>query len=231
MLATAGAIGLFQSIPIVSHAACLQGDTSPSCIGVYKLPMDDAVRSYVESPEQLAKYAPDLKWVPPVTYPTNPRLAWEELKQLYKGNNNDAQNNDDTEEEALLDNLRSLITSGDLSGAGVKILTVVPRITVAGRVVIRALNDATVNNGDTQNEISTPSSTSFGDLSLKAYRMEVAHAELLADLGQMDIMLGQAIKGQMGAITFAQIQILDILKDVEKDFSDMMKAIPVDFKF
>ena len=52
-----------------SNAACLPGDVSPDCIGVYKLPLDDAVSSYIDTPEHLAKNAPDLRWVPMPEYP------------------------------------------------------------------------------------------------------------------------------------------------------------------
>ena len=52
-----------------SNAACLAGDTSADCIGVYKLPLDDSVSSYIDTPEHLAKNAPDLRWVPMVEKP------------------------------------------------------------------------------------------------------------------------------------------------------------------
>ena len=96
--------------------------------------------------------------------------------------------------------------------AGTEILGVVPRITVSGRVIIGALK----NGGS--------------DLSMKAYRSEVSHTELLAKLGSCDIMIGQAIDGQLGSLTVAQIQILEELKEVDSDFSDFMKAIPEGFK-
>jgi hypothetical protein len=46
-----------------SNAACLPGDIRTDCIGVYKMPLDDAALNYVETPEQLKKFAPDLNWV------------------------------------------------------------------------------------------------------------------------------------------------------------------------
>jgi len=47
-----------MSSPKASEAACLSGDTSTECIGVYKLPLDDAVESFIDTPEHLAKMAP-----------------------------------------------------------------------------------------------------------------------------------------------------------------------------
>jgi hypothetical protein len=49
--------------PTESIAACLPGDIRSECIGVYKMPLDDAALQYVETPEQLKKFAPDLQWV------------------------------------------------------------------------------------------------------------------------------------------------------------------------
>jgi hypothetical protein len=49
--------------PAKSNAACLPGDIRSECIGVYKMPLDDASLPYVETPEQLKKFAPDLNWV------------------------------------------------------------------------------------------------------------------------------------------------------------------------
>jgi len=56
---------------ITADAACLPGDIREDCIGVYKLPMDDSSSRYVETPEKLKMYAPDLKWIPPIDYPSN----------------------------------------------------------------------------------------------------------------------------------------------------------------
>jgi hypothetical protein len=69
-------------LPTVSNAACLMGDTSPDCIGVYKMPMDDTALKYVDTPEKLKQYAPDVRWVPPVSYPKSYKEAKSELNSL-----------------------------------------------------------------------------------------------------------------------------------------------------
>lgn len=46
-----------------AEAACLSGDIREECIGVYKMPMDDEALSYVDTPEKLKRFAPDLNWV------------------------------------------------------------------------------------------------------------------------------------------------------------------------
>jgi hypothetical protein len=62
--------------PKVTHAACLTGDTDPSCIGFYKVPLDDAILKYVDTPENLARFAPGIKWV---KLPASPKTYKEAL--------------------------------------------------------------------------------------------------------------------------------------------------------
>lgn len=182
----------FQLQP--SEAACLSGDTSTECIGYYKVPIDDEVTKYVDTPENLLKFAPDLKWVPPVQYPKTYKLAREELVGL----------------QTRVQNLRSPVLKGDLIDVGTEILDIVPRITVAGRVVIRNLN-------------------SYSD-GMIAQRSEVAHSDLLINLGDIDVTIGQFIKEQNGALTVTQIEILSVLKEADANFSELMKTIPASSK-
>lgn len=178
--------------PDPSEGACLAGDTSVDCIGVYKVPLDDAVSSYISTPEQLAKYAPDLKYVPPVQYPKNYQVAKDELVDL----------------QMRVENASKQILKGELTDAGVELLALIPRITVCGRVVIQALE----NSGK--------------DFSMKVLRCEEAHTELVCALSSCDIMIGMALAGRMGAITVAQIQILEDMKDAESQFKAFIEAMP-----
>ena len=181
-------------LPQKSNAACLAGDTSIDCIGVYKVPIDDNIKYMVSTPEQLAKFAPDLRYVPPIAIPRNYVEAKDELLSLQED----------------VSKLTSLVSKGELTMAGIEILRTVPRITVTGRVVI-----ATLGKYDT--------------LSMKAYRTDVAHSELLASLGSADVMIGQSIAGQLGSITAAQIQILEELRNANENYDELVKAIPSDF--
>lgn len=191
----------------VANAACLSGDTSADCIGVYKMPIDDAALPYVETPEKLARYAPDIRWVPPVSYPSGYKEALAELCDL-------------RERCKLLD---SLVLGGKLESAGVEILGIMPRVTVAGQVVVAALLEKGISQkkGGGGNE---------GDLSMRAYRAEVAMTELLTRLGQCDIEIGQGLRGDLGALTPAQIQILSTVREANTAFEEFLKAIPGDFK-
>jgi hypothetical protein len=187
-------------LPKNANAACLMGDTSPDCIGVYKMPMDDRALGYVDTPEKLATFAPDVRYVPPVPYPKSYTEAKSELDSLQK-------------RCAALD---GLVLRGNLTEVGVEILAIIPRLTVDGRVMIQDLNDAKVISGV--------------DMSMKAYRAESAHVELLNKLGQCDILIGQALAGQLGAPAPAQIQILSDVKEANELFNEFMKSIPDDFK-
>ena len=177
--------------PRPSEAACLSGDVSPGCIGFYKLPLDDATAKYIDTPEHLAKYAPDLKWVPMTEYPKSYKAAKEELVEL----------------QAKLDTVAPMVLKGEFTEAGVLLLAITPRVTVAGRLIVRVLQKDT-------------------ELSMRAMRTEDAHLELLGSLGSADIVIGQALGGRLGSTTMSQIQILDDLRNAEREFKELMKAIP-----
>lgn len=177
-----------------SNAACLSGDTRESCIGTYKLPLDDQVASFIDTPEHLEKFAPDLKWVPPVEYPKDFQMARKELLEL----------------QTQVSNLKDVVLQGELVSAGTSLLSMVPRITVAGRVAVNSMKN-------------TPKKDEF---SMKVYRAEVAHYELLMALGSCDIIIGQGIRGDTGSITMTQIQVIKDLTDANDRFAELMNAVP-----
>jgi len=180
-----------------SNAACLPGDTSADCIGVYKVPLDTNIDEYVSTPEKLKLFAPDLRYVPPVVPPESYKDSIKELIAIYKENI----------EEKGDRRLRTTILGGNLTEVGVIILGIMPRVTVAGRVVLEELEES--------------SSSSL-------YRAEVAMEEISIGLGQIDVEILQAIKGQLGLITVAQLSILENLKEVEAAYSDLLKVIAPD---
>ena len=183
-----------------AQAACLMGDTSPDCIGIYKLPMDDAAMAYIDTPEKLRKNAPDLRWVPPVEYPKSYKDARAELNSLRQ----------------RCVGLGDVVLKGNLTEAGIELLGIFPRVTVAGRVAIRDIREAPSSQGD--------------DMSMKAYRAEVAHTELLSRLQQSDLLMGQAIAGQLGASAPAQIQILSEIREANAFFDELVQILPEELK-
>lgn len=183
--------------PSIANAACLSGDTSEDCIGIYKLPLDDEILPFIESKEKLAKYAPDLRWVPPVAYPKDYATAKVELDSFTE----------------RIQKVQDYVLKGDLKTAGTELLYIGPRVTVAGRVIIDKLNKDDQKNDSSNN------------ISMKSLRVQAAHTEFLAKLGECDVLIGQALRGELGAITPAQIQILAILKDMNNDYNDLIKTL------
>lgn len=64
---------------------------------------------------------------------------------------------------------------------------------------------------------------------MKGLRAEVVLSELVVALGQVDILLGQGMNGQLGSITAAQIQILSACTDINDLFRDLFNILPRKF--
>ena len=215
-------------------AACLGGDIRPDCIGVYKLPIDAAEMKYVDTPEKLRLYAPDLHWVPPTPYP---RTYADALRQL-------------VDQRSKLDDARDLVAGGDIERAGLALLEMIPKVGVAGIVIVRTFDDAAngernmamkfISNddmtpaksiiiGNNRNDGNNPSSTpKVTALEMKAYRIKYALDELLGYLGETDILIGQGLRGELGVSAVAQIQILNNLSDCRKGYDDLLGTVPKD---
>ena len=203
-------------------AACLSGDIQPDCIGVYKLPIDAAESPYVDTPEKLRLYAPDLRWVPPTLYPRTYAVALHQLK----------------DQRSKLDDARDLVAKGDIEKAGLTLLGVIPKVSAAGIAIVRMFDDASnsernlamkINDGTKSignndgNPSSTPKATA---LEMKAYRIKYALDELLGYLGETDVLIGQGLRGELGVSAVAQIQILNNLSDCSKGYDDLLGTVP-----
>lgn len=202
-----------------AQAACLPGDKNVDCIGVYKVPVDDRVLPYVKSPEMLKTFAPDVRWVPPVEYPTSYGDAFTKLADSR-----------DRFEKIVFDSIKT----GKLEDAGVELLGITPLVTVAGRVIVSELSGSPRKSNDwTSSSISDDDGSDgkggdqeTGDLSMKELRAEVVLSELVVALGQVDILLGQGMNGQLGSITAAQIQILSACTEINDLFRDLFNILP-----
>jgi hypothetical protein len=116
--------------------------------------------------------------------------------------------------KSLYDKLKEvnkMILKGDLTEAGVELLAMSPRVTVAGRKIIQTLE-------------------SKEEFSMKAMRVQDAHYNLMAALGGCDICIGQAIGGRLGSITAAQIMILEEVRDADQGFKELFRALPDGFE-
>eukprot|EP00978_Attheya_sp_CCMP212_P029832 scaffold107392_cov45-Attheya_sp.AAC.3 len=175
----------------VAHAACLAGDTDPSCIGIYKIPLDEEVLKYIDTPENLARFAPDIKWVKLPAYPKTYKEATAALKELAP---------------TCQEKLPELVLKGELTEAGVILLDSLPRLTLASRVVLSELEK------DDKNK-------------MRSMRAEAVFPELFIKLSQADILLGQAIRGELGVSAVAQIQILALLKDANQHWDELLPVL------
>lgn len=191
-----------------ANAACLPGDIREECIGVYKLPMDDAALPYVETPEKLRQYAPDLKFVEPIKYPINYLMAFSQLK----------------EQRQNFDAVQENIARGDIKQAGLILLDIVPKVTAAGRFIVKCYKTAANNE---RNKLSD--SDEAKTLDMKSYRIEYALNECLGYLGETDVLIGQAIRGELGVSAPAQLAILDQLGDARKEFDELLRVVPEQF--
>lgn len=202
--------------PPPSNAACLAGDTSTECIGYYKMPVvDEGDQSgYFDTAEHLSIYAPDVRWVPPVPYPVTYKLARDELVDLQK----------------RVRELPVPVLKGELVYTGTELLGIVPRITAAGRVVIRALNISSLktvpSSGGKFGIEKKKSGYSQQDFAASADEAEEAHDDLLTNLAEVDIAIGQYLRGDVGAVIATQVQILESLKEADQCFLRLMKAVP-----
>ncbi len=210
--------------PLQGRAACLYGDTSPDCIGVYKVHIDDEFLPFMDTPEKLKSFAPDVRWVQPTPYPKSYQEAVTMIKDM----------------RAQCEGLNDIVLKGELEEAGVSLLDIIPKVTVSGRVILETLQRLSQNaeqpaataTASTSTLVTTTSKARerlrrpLDNASMKSYRAESAHVELLATLGQCDVLIGQARAGQLGALTLAQIHILADIREALEHFDEMLRAIP-----
>lgn len=171
------------------QAACLSGDTSPECIGVYKVPLEEAARSeMLNSKEALERNAPGLKFVVP-TQP--PPANYSQAREVLLA-----------QREAARD-IQQVVANGKLEEAGIKLLNLVPRVTSSGRVLVEA-----------------------ADSSVRAQFLQQRLDLVIALYSEADVMMGQGLRGQMGSITVAQLNIIKQLQEAASAFDDLLQMIP-----
>jgi hypothetical protein len=201
-----------------ANAACLQGDLRTECIGVYKVPIDDGIKSYISTPEALQKWAPDLKFVDPIEYasPKSYQEAIDILKQQQYIANND---------------IKQLLLEGKLELAGKKVLYALPKITISGRYILdelesRIRNSSAAASASASASASTESSVASTSTSvideLKIERIENQYNLMNGYWGEIDIEIGQGIRGDLGVSAVAQITILSTLRDVTSSIDDFL---------
>lgn len=195
----ASAMGLLTvtTLRSSSHAACLAGDLNTDCIGVYKIPIDDRVLPYVSTPQALEKFAPDIRYVPPIASPNSVAQAWEILET----------------QRLAAEDIQQVVQAGKLEEAGIKVLNLVPKMTSSGRVVLEDSLERIA--------IAQPSSV-VGEMTMN--RLQTQWDMVVGLWGEADVMIGQGLRGEMGVSAAAQIQILRQLKDATAALDDFIAS-------
>lgn len=188
-------------IPQVALAACLPGDLSPDCIGVYKVPLGETngASSMIGTEEALKRNAPDIRYVPPVAVPSTARDAIDILLS----------------QRRAADDIRDVVMAGKLEEAGIKVLNLTPKVTVAGRTIV-------------DDRMTTfPQDASEAVRDLQRQRIQSKLDMLLVEFNQLDMLIGQGIRGQLGVSAVAQLSIITELKEAIEAFDDFLAEVSV----
>jgi len=195
-------------VPSIANAACLQGDVRPLCIGIYKVPLDDNILPYVSTPEELHKFAPDLKYVPPIEYPESFEVAMDILRA----------------QRASADEIRQIILAGKLEEAGIKVLGLIPQVTSSSRRVFADLEAKIRTNGLVANKakalVPTESETTVEEMAIEMAEDQMNYVN--GYWGDCDITIGQGIRGELGKMTVTQLAILEALRDATCALDDYL---------
>jgi hypothetical protein len=184
--------------PSDASAACLPGDLSPDCIGVYKVPIDENILPYTGTKSALKSSAPDIRFVPPVATPksTKEALQWLQTQRL------------------AADDIAQVVTSGRLEEAGIKVLNLLPKVTVASRALVEAKAGGIAKQGESETIRE-----------LRRQKLQSLNEQVYVLWNSVDIAIGQGIRGEMGAPVVAQLMVLDVLKDAIRSLDDLLAAL------
>ena len=177
-----------------SNAACLPGDLSPSCIGVYKVPIDDNIKEMVSTKEALQKYAPGINFVPPIPSPTSASSAYEAILT----------------QRLAADDIVNVVAAGRLEEAGIKVLNLIPRLTVSGRVLV---------------DYKISESKSTLQESIQQQRLQNLLESTEVAWKDVDILMGQGIRGDMGVSAVAQLHILAELREAIASLDEFVAQV------
>lgn len=195
---TAATVGIATTLVDEAQAACMPGDLTPDCIGVYKLPyLDSKDSSWINDKETMEMFAPDVRFVKTDALPETIDLAKQQLKI----------------QRSQIKKVRDVVFKGDLQEAGVQILNIIPKVNASGLKISNWLSGRTNFDDDESEKIFN----TF-DASLE---------ELLAQWNSVDVEIGQALRGQRGVTAVAQIEILADLKEVATAFDDFLKLVEI----
>lgn len=238
-VATVSAVTI--ATPQAANAACLQGDTRPVCIGIYKVPQDDSFKSYFSTPEQLKEFAPDLLYVEP----TPPPKSFENALEVLKG------------QRLAAETIQQSVAAGRLEEAGVGLLGLIPMVSISGRFVVDELETRVFRKQQQQFAVvASRKAAAVADESVvvdnsiesddtndgydeNGYKSAATADELAIDMasnqmdymngyfGECDICIGQGLRGELGVSAVAQLTILSSLRDATGALDDFLVTASV----
>lgn len=162
--------------------------------------MDDKISGMVGTKEALERNAPGLNYVPPIEVPKSIKDAMQVLEA----------------QRRAADDIKTVISGGRLEEAGIKVLNLLPKVTAAGRVIIQ--------------NVEQTSTLSAGAKEVQLLKLQSKFDETLGCFGQVDVSIGQGLRGQMGVVTVAQLGILSDLKEAIGAFDEFLEQIPSSIK-
>eukprot|EP00527_Entomoneis_sp_CCMP2396_P002060 CAMPEP_0198139906 /NCGR_PEP_ID=MMETSP1443-20131203/3138_1 /TAXON_ID=186043 /ORGANISM="Entomoneis sp., Strain CCMP2396" /LENGTH=280 /DNA_ID=CAMNT_0043802169 /DNA_START=1 /DNA_END=843 /DNA_ORIENTATION=- len=212
-------IGATSSLlsPQNCQAACFPGDTSKECIGVYKVPMEDAenLQNFMKkNPDAFKQFAPNVQTNVP-TMAGVPRSLDEALEVLES-------------QRLAADDIVNVIRVGKLEEGGIKLLNLIPRVSMAGRIVIRGAmaSSPTLPTSSSSSKLEDGDEKAIQQAAtiqqLKETQWETALNNVVFGFGECDILIGQGIRGELGVVTVAQISILSELKEAIRAYDDFL---------
>jgi len=196
------------AVPSSANAACLQGDTRPVCIGIYKVPLDENVLPYISTPEKLHEFAPDMNYVPPIEYPKSFESAMSVLKT----------------QRLAADDVRQQVMAGKLEDAGVRVLGLIPQVTSSCQRVFSELQISIKTKGLVASR-PKPEELTDSEETVETLAIEMAENQMFdvtGCWGDCDVTIGQGIRGELGGLTVAQLTILSSLRDATRAMDDFI---------
>ena len=193
----------------VAHAACLYGDLSPECIGVYKVPLDNnepAIREMLGNSDAPPNTMVHNVHVPAIAIPKSVREARTILEA----------------QRLVADEISTVVLAGRLEQAGIQVLQLLPPLTVSGRVV---LDHAMAARMTTTTNTNTDSDTVVAEL--RRERSEQLFSTVVVAWNTVDITIGQGLRGALGVSAVAQLLILDALREATGALDDFLLEMPL----
>ena len=178
-------------LPEKSHAACLQGDLRPVCIGIYKIP-DEEIYPFFSTPEEFQKFWPDLTYVPRIEKPSSFESAISLLQT----------------QRVLAEEIKQQVFRGNLEEAGIGVLGLIPQIANGCNRVLQDLAETKirVSGGMVKGGDSETLPPVFQKLKNQVIDVNFYWSDC-------DSVIGQGLRGELGTVAVAQIRVLESLKD------------------